>query len=1248
MASFATGPSLPLNINLEKIRDILIGGNYNLCTSNECRKAKIATIESGEFTISSDPEYKYGDEQALSVYKKCFPSSAKETASCRLCFYKLDDDEKKRKAMLKKPVNKRTGAKSKESHGKTFEGNINECISSYFQTPEENQEAVGKFEEAQGKYVRNLLEVFPEKQEISLPMFSNTFIPFLEHPNDPLDVSVHHFHDITIRFKRAITDKDRIDQQLYPIINTAMDLPLGYKNDAQEKLMSCMGNGINIKYFESKENDGVWYPKRMDMANYLTWWNDTRNNPDNKITVVELKQIYGDEFNREISFEILPFALMLGCWSEIKDTTTKLEYKCGQGCWIVKFQYNDEGKCPAVNMLWGDPEKYGMPVTEFKNLLFQLASVEKKIREEQQAIKNDWLDIWKWPPKDKIKVQTGTKKDGITPIFKTQRRTPTIPDGNYLDSVDEAILKLIFRWYGPATLEQGKINPLGMQAGSAFHNFVNYTEFQAKYIEWGSSIDKKTEIYYEGQTSSLTGIVDTIKNAIKRAGGLHTLGPKIFSYKGTEIIDGVKTRNKIQNKKIKEIFPRDCRAPQGNLSQTNIIEFLNGMRDIGEAIYIQKRDTLYKLFAPIQYNWIDKVTSKIYSLMELKKLYQAIIPSGGGVGDDELEDLLDIVLYDIPDDNTSEFVSVLDNLNKLEYSLQHKNISPDNEDELLLLDNVKLDIIDVNDRLENVEEEALIHNAFNKIIEICNKDLDNLEDSEKATLKEVLQKVVLFKNLLMDLIIELKNDFTGKTSIEGWEDFVAAEGDSDTTVVRGSALAHIVDFHMADGGFKDIYQAPKIGTKRSVSEGIKTGKKSPLPERIPAEIIEYEFTAYEKLERYLKNFQIYQEKGGDVLGFQYWQDVVDEIYDRYYQEKDDKDIEIERLQQQLDDYFEKLPSDSGSGGDTDNRSNDGRGSDDAGSSDKASSKSSDMSIGSDKTGNSAFSEFASLQQKGTAEKGAFDNVSDLSASLESSSDKSRPNAVSAKFSESDQSGHQKKKRGLKVNTDEEEYLRGLLHSKIDGMNHLQLNALNRHVSDGSSLREEMVINITPTNAAREGRLDRVESISEAMQPYGALSPPRIRKKSTSGDYTDETLFDEMDVEKVAARNLSEEEGVVEDMEIESQIKKKMKSWLGKMIIEVRPDDVYGPGYLNLHDEDSYQLFIKIYDALKLKAVETFGNNILKTPHEVDDPTVGKGIEKRLLIEKILFSGGKRKKKNRKKKKTRRKRKKKKKKTRTKK
>ena len=1099
MASLATEPLPSLNIDLEKIRKILTDGNDNLCTSNECRKAKIATIQTGKVNISSNPEYKYGDEQALSVYKKCFPSSEKETASCRLCFYKLDDDEKKRKAMLKKPVNKRTGAKSKESHGKTFEGNINECISSYFQTSEENEEAVATFEDMQGTYVKNLLEVFPEKQEISLPMFSNTFIPFLEHPNDPLDVSVHHFHDIKIGFKTEITEQDRIDQQLYPIINTAMDLSSDYKNVAQEELMACMGSGINIKYFESKEKNGKWYPKRMDMANYLTWWNDTRNNADNKITVDELKQIYGPEFNREISFEILPFALMLGCWSEIKDTTTKLEYKCGQGCWIVKFQYNNEDKCPAVNMLWGDPENYGIPVDDFKNLLFQLASVEKKIREEQQDIKNDWLNSWNWPPKDKEKLETGTTKTGKVK-YKTIKKKSRIPTNDYMDKTDEEILKLIFRWYGPAVLDGDKINPLGMQSGSAFHNFVNYQDFQAKYIGWSNN---SNEIYYEGQTQSLTEIVETIKNAIKTAGGLHTLGPKIFSYKGTEIIDGIKTRNKIKNKKIKEIFPRDCRAPQGNLTGTNIINFLNKMETSGQAIYIEKKDDLYKLFAPIQYDWIDKVTSKIYSLMELKKLYQAIIPSGGGVGDDELEDLLDIVLYDIPDDNTSEFVSVLDNLNKLEYSLRHKNIIPDNPNELLLLDNVKLDIIDVNDRLENVEEEALIHKPFNKIIEICNKDPVN------DHLKDVLSWVTQLKKLLMDLIIELKNDLTGKTSIEVWEKFVDTEGVTD--VVSGSALAHIVDFHLST--FKNTYQEPRTATRSSVTDATETGKASPPPEKISAEITKYPFQPYQKLEMYLKDYILYEEENKLFLGFQFWKDVVDEIYDRYYQEKDDKDIEIERLKQQLEECLEKLKSDSDSGSDIDiksNEGNDGRGSDsdDQGSrssdkasskiSDKASSKSSDknMSISSDKKVGSAFS--------------GFDNVR---SSAESSNSSEMKKQESAKYTGSASSGekHRKSRRktgdnddSLMMNVteidDEEEELRYTILPKINGMNRESLQRVNNFIiqitnTSPTFLSRDSVGSITESEIFSGNRISS-GSINAARDAFGPQSPGR-RKRSSS-------------------------------------------------------------------------------------------------------------------------------------------------------
>lgn len=879
MASLATQPSQKININLKEIQKILIDGNNYLCSGRtECRKPRIARISpDNSITISDDPEYQYG-AQAQSVYNKCFPTSSdKNDVSCRLCFYKLDDDEKKRKAMLKKPIDKRKGAKSKEGHGKTFESNINECISSYFQDDEEDDDQKIQFLELQKQYVNNIITVFPQQKEFKLPIFQHSFISFLEHPNDPLDVSVRHFYKIDTEFKNEnISLEDRKDQQLYPIIKTAMKLPDNYNRRYQLDLEECMGNGINIKYFESKEHEGRWYPKRMDMANYLTWWNDTRKDEDNKISLVELKEIYGDEFNREISFDILPFALMLGCWNEIKDTTTKLEYKCGQGCWIIKFQYQrTNNKCPAVNMLWGDPTKYGMDVKAFKKLLFQLAKTEKQIREEQQKIKNDWLNRWNWPPKDKEKIQNGTKKNG-DPRYKTIKRKPKIPDDKYMDETDIIILKLIFRWYGPMKEidNDKKINPKGMKAGSAFHNFVNYPEYQEKYIEWSNN---PNDIYYKEQTQSLTEIVNTIKKAINLAGGLHTLGPKIFSYKGTEIINNEKSRDKIKNKKIKEIFPRDCRAPQGNLTGTNILTFLNEMERQKQAIYIPKMDSLYRLFAPIQYNWIDKVTSKIYSLMELKNLYQQTIPSGGGVDDDELEDLLDIVLYDIPDDNTSEFLSVLDNLNKIEYSLQHKIINPEDNNELQNLNNMKLNIIDINDRLENVEEEVLIHKPFNKIIEICKQDNDNNEH-----LKDVLNLITEFESLLMNLIIELKNDLPGKTPINIWEGFILSEADDN--VIQNSALAYIVDFHL--NKFKTIYEKPRMMTRSSVSSETDTGKSSPPPP-ISTEIETYNFTAYQKLEIYLsKNHQLIIDGNNTYLGFQFWKDVVDEIYNRYYKKKE--------------------------------------------------------------------------------------------------------------------------------------------------------------------------------------------------------------------------------------------------------------------------------------------------------------------------------------------------------------------------
>ena len=511
--------------------------------------------------------------------------------------------------------------------------------------------------------------------------------------------------------------------------------------------------------------------------------------------------------------------------------------------------------------------------------------------------------------------------------------------------------------------------------------------------------------------------------------------------------------------------------------------------------------------------------------------------------------------------------------------------------------------------MENVEEEALIHKPFNKIIEICNEDPNNRH------LTDVLSWVTQLKKLLMDLIIELKNDLPGKTSIEGWENFVDAGGVA--VVVPRSALAHIVDFHM--NNFKKTYQMQGVTTRSSVTSETETGKTSPLPEKISAEFVEYHFKPYQKLERYLKDYILYEKDSKVFLGFQFWKDVVDEIYDRYYQENDDKDIEIERLRQQLDDCLKKLPSDSGSGGDTDNRSNDGndgsgRGSDgdDQGSSDKASSKSSgNMSIGSDKTGDSTFSGFASLQ-KGEDNKGAFD-VSDLSSSLKSINSSGKGSkGYSAHKSDGKESGHDVKRR-IKGKTlyipeidDEEEELRAILHSKIAGYSLDQLNQLNRHMSNGSRLSEEMVMKISPTSMFSQNRITS-SSIDGAKDPFDPESP----KKSMREEDAEEAPID---------------------------------SWYGMKIIEARD---------SLAIEETLGVnWLKIWRAHEKYARENFGEDIFKTPDEVEDPFLGKGEEGRKLIESIITwvpgtnrKGGKKK---RKKKKTRRKRKKKKKKTRTKK
>ena len=730
-----------------------------------------------------------------------------------------------------------------------------------------------------------------------------------------------------------------------------------------------------------------------------------------------------------------------------------------------------------------------------------------------------------------------------------------------MDETDIIILKLIFRWYGPAKEKDNnkKINPKGMKAGSAFHNFVNYPEYQEKYIEWSNN---QMIFITKDQIQSLTEIVNTIKKAINLAGGLHTLGPKIFSYKGTEIINNEKSRDKIKNKKIKEIFPRDCRAPQGNLTGTNILTFLNEMERQDQAIYIPKMDSLYRLFAPIQYNWIDKVTSKIYSLMELKNLYQQTIPTGGGVDDDELEDLLDIVLYDIPDDNTSEFLSVLDNLNKIEYSLQHKIINPEDNNELQNLNNMKLNIIDINDRLENVEEEVLIHKPFNKIIEICKQDKDN-----NKHLKDVLNLITEFESLLMNLIIELKNDLPGKTPINIWEKFILSEADDN--VIQNSALAYIVDFHL--NKFKTIYEKPRMMTRSSVSSETDTGKSSPPPP-ISTEIETYNFTAYQKLEIYLsKNHQLIIDGNNTYLGFQFWKDVVDEIYNRYYKKKetlekyiqvidneilpdkndwimdydltedekinpcgkiinelnmaesasyipitllndlknripnldDNKEIweKIKKYCYLADACIKKCYNEKGEilqhyyVSDSDDDSRN-----------RSSSKDSKDSSSKDSSSKDSSSKDSSSKDSSSKDnKSGFLSsfTGDLRSSLDSNNSSNLKNQESIQYTGSNTSGQQHRAKRRQINTEkmdqEEEDVKRDIIGRLNGMDlerlQIVLNSITMNTSP-LNLTSGVVKDITITNAIKENRV-RSDTLDSAKDPFATQSPGRIRSRKKS-------------------------------------------------------------------------------------------------------------------------------------------------------
>ena len=212
-------------------------------------------------------------------------------------------------------------------------------------------------------------------------------------------------------------------------------------------------------------------------------------------------------------------------------------------------------------------------------------------------------------------------------------------------------------------------------------------------------------------------------------------------------------------------------------------------------------------------------------------------------------------------------------------------------------------------------------------------------------------------------------------------------------------------------------------------------------------------------------------------------------------------------------------------------------------------------------------------------KSAFDEVSDVTSSFEKTSLKSGDSSskgskgYSAHKSDGKKSGHDASRRktgekptiGTQEINEEEGYLRDILHSKIDGMNLLQLNDLNRHVSDGSNLKTNMVRDITPTSAWAEGRVTS-GSISSAQDAFGTRSAPSSPKK-----------------EKVKSKVVKEEAPI--------------DSWYGIKILEARNrldiSETLGDNWLEIWRD--YEKYVR----------DNFGEDIFKTPDEVDDPTVGK-------------------------------------------
>ena len=218
-----------------------------------------------------------------------------------------------------------------------------------------------------------------------------------------------------------------------------------------------------------------------------------------------------------------------------------------------------------------------------------------------------------------------------------------------------------------------------------------------------------------------------------------------------------------------------------------------------------------------------------------------------------------------------------------------------------------------------------------------------------------------------------------------------------------------------------------------------------------------------------------------------------------------------------------------------------------------------------------------ISDKDSSKKSAFDEVSDVTSSFEKTSLKSGDSSskgskgYSAHKSDGKKSGHDVKRRAtmgkktldtMEIEREEEE-LREILINKITGMNRLQLNELNRDLMNRSNLKTNMVMNITPTNMFAENRMDRTGSISSAKDAFAPQSPKRSKKK------------------------------VVKE-------EAPMNSWYGMKILDARSrldlDETLGENWLEIWRD--YEKFVR----------DNFGEDIFKTPDEVDDPTVGKPEE----------------------------------------